>query len=184
MTSLAPSECVRALASVCSSCVSCRADTIGSRIEFAAGRDSALRVADSFPRSWPGRLGSLSRAMIHHFAPGHALQLHVAPLQHGHHQRIEASSVFLGDSGHSHIDGQSPAIGAVRCQRIQTVHCRKNPRADRNLFRLESARITRAIPLFMMGGHDLQHRLGEVHARQHIRPAHRMGLHLLPLFRR
>ena len=88
------------------------------------------------------------------------------------------------DVGDLALDQQRPAVLAIRCQRIQTIHRGENTRPDGNIFARQPERITCAIPLFVVCADDRHNRIREFDFFQNLRAHQRMDLHLLEFFRR
>ncbi len=122
------------------------------------------------------------RRFLHLLGLRHRFQFDVAPLQYLHNLWIETGSRFGNNFLHRLVERQRAAILAVRRQRGQAIHRRENSRSNRNIFTLQTIRITRAVPFFMMRAHNGSHRVREAHALQNLRAHHRVDLHLLELF--
>ncbi len=101
-----------------------------------------------------------------------------------YHARVEALARLVHHFFHRFADGKSAPERTLRSQRVQTIHRRKNPRADGNLLAFQALRISRSIPLLMVRLHDGSHSRGEIHARQHFRAGHGMGFHFFPFLLR
>ena len=77
--------------------------------------------------------------------------------------------------------GQRPPVGTVGRQRVEAVHHREDPRADRDRRSGESRRVPVAVPVLVVVAHDRHHRVGEVDRREDVRADARVPLDLLEL---
>ena len=91
---------------------------------------------------------------------------------------------FRPDHFHGVFQRHRTPVLPVGGERIQAIHRRQNTRPDGNLFASEAVRVSRAVPLLVMGPHDRGHRIGEAHALQNLGSHDRVNLHLVELFRR
>ena len=96
--------------------------------------------------------------------------------------RVECFARLRLQPLHYFFDGNRTAILTVRGQCIQEINRRKNSGADGNLCALEAEGVSGAVPFFVVGAHDGNHRVGKTDAFENLRPHYWVDLHFFKFF--
>src|SRR5207253_4023916 len=95
---------------------------------------------------------------------------------------VEALSGFSNDVLHGFFQWEGRTILTVRCKSVEAVNHCEDSRTGRNFLPAQSARITIPIPPLVVGAHNRNDRIRELHPLKDFRTNERMDLHALEFF--